>query len=800
MQVPEVWTEAASALLAFLLTYAVHSTILLVAVAGATRFVKAAEWRDVLWKAATVGGIATAALATLSVRLPLVPSAAWTMSGSSVAPGGAARSDVGLVDTMRTGAAAPRSLRAPSAQADTPLSAVGSASGWRSARSGAAVGGGRSGGPSMRDALRAAAQPVSAAAPALVLCWLLIAGIGVARLVRRRGRLFALLADRRPVDTGGPAAAFAAAARAAGLRRRVWLTASAACPLPIAPTSREVCVPERFLTELDIEQQRGALAHEVAHLVRRDPAWVLTLAAVEAIFFFQPLNRLARRRAKEAAEYLCDDAAARAGAGLGLARCLASVAAWLHPSHARALALTSTMAEQRATLVHRVERLLTSGARRRVVHGGRAAGAALVLLLAVATGAPAVTRAHVGNGEAEQPADAPVQRADRGALVAARDTALTAPRPSRQETVVRAPDPAASLRVRWDWALAAAESRQARGFWIAYAFDRPATADQVHLSDSEGVSFPRALSRERPLRRVLGGGPSYERGTIVLLFRFDGRTAASIDRVAHRSTTLDMDFGGLPVFWLGMAEDGQSVPWLEALLEVVAVEALADEIVDGLALHATSSIVLPALAQILETHASEAVRSEAAEGLEYHDVPASLALARATATGDPSAVVRAEAAEAIGGILAPGAAAVLRDLALDSSDPEVRAEAAEAFEEQPADEALPALERIIMSGADTRAESEAVEALAVFGDAALPLLRRTIWEHPASRVRAEAVETLGDIGSDAVLPLLDEVLDRHPDRRVREEALDVLGEMDSPGARRLLRDAARRGGSTRARA
>ena len=38
------------------------------------------------------------------------------------------------------------------------------------------------------------------------------------------------------------------------------------------------------------------LAHEIAHLVRRDPQWLVLARAIEMVFFFQPLNRLARRR------------------------------------------------------------------------------------------------------------------------------------------------------------------------------------------------------------------------------------------------------------------------------------------------------------------------------------------------------------------------------------------------------------------------------------------------------------------------------------------------------------------------
>ncbi len=96
---------------------------------------------------------------------------------------------------------------------------------------------------------------------------------------------------------------------------------------------------------------------------------------LEQLFFFQPLNRLARARMQEVAEFLCDDwAAARNGSGLDVARGLASVAAWLD-GRASSVPLAG-MAEHPSQLLARVTRLLERGAdeveRLRPVARGRA--------------------------------------------------------------------------------------------------------------------------------------------------------------------------------------------------------------------------------------------------------------------------------------------------------------------------------------------------------------------------------------------------------------------------------------------
>jgi hypothetical protein len=83
------------------------------------------------------------------------------------------------------------------------------------------------------------------------------------------------------------------------------------------------------------------------------------------VFFFQPLNRVARAQLHDAAELLCDDwAVRRTGNRVALASCLAHIASWI-VGPARALPATS-MAEGhgRSRLGQRIERLLDEHAMR----------------------------------------------------------------------------------------------------------------------------------------------------------------------------------------------------------------------------------------------------------------------------------------------------------------------------------------------------------------------------------------------------------------------------------------------------
>lgn len=112
---------------------------------------------------------------------------------------------------------------------------------------------------------------------------------------------------------------------------------------------------EQHLTGGEVQ---ALLAHEVAHLVRRDPwcAWIWeTLCTCLA---FQPLNFLARRRWQQAAELLCDDwAVQRNVSAMTLASCLTKIAEWRIN---RRLRLGLAAAGRSGSLTRRVEWLLRS--------------------------------------------------------------------------------------------------------------------------------------------------------------------------------------------------------------------------------------------------------------------------------------------------------------------------------------------------------------------------------------------------------------------------------------------------------
>lgn len=355
-----------STILAWLLTYAIHSTALLSAAWLVTRSRRVGpSSADLLWKLALVGGIITA---TLQLQLDLRPHGTISLP----IPASITSHD-------------PRALE-PTATQPQQIKRVESAAPAVRPRSNEFV--------SVPASVPSPAQSLPAQ-NVVVLAWAALAMSLVLVYVGRRLILIGRLGNRQPVADGPLTSMLRELREQAGYRGAVRLTVAQSISSPVALSWGEICVPEAALTELDCDQQRGLLAHELAHLSRLDPLWLTTASLLERIFFFQPLNRVARREIVIAAEYLSDEWAVRkTGSALPLARCLAKVAEWVQASP---LGVTvAGMAEERSQLVSRVTRLLQSGAERHMGNHRMFAALAVVVLLCTTVMAPGVS-GQIGN-------------------------------------------------------------------------------------------------------------------------------------------------------------------------------------------------------------------------------------------------------------------------------------------------------------------------------------------------------------------------------------------------------------------
>lgn len=325
----------------------------------------------------------------------------------------------------------------------------------------------------LSEVARGIAQPAPARALPLQLSWpavalaLWAAGVlgGALVWLREWRALGRAVRELQPCTDAGLLAEFDAlrADVPALASARLFVGRHVLVPLTLGWTRMRVVVPQRAAIELDPDERRAMLAHELAHARRRDPLWISAARVVEGLTFFQPLNRLARLRLQDEAEFLADRWAIERGVEpLSLASCLTEVAGWI-VSQRRALPVPS-MAARGARLTRRVERLLEE--RRAPLPLRSAPWSVAFLALALGSAAAAVPgrpvrAAQPPRATAQQPAALPVAHAPVAADAGASSASLA----DQFDALANDLDELASdaeereLDARWHQRLAALRSR-----------------------------------------------------------------------------------------------------------------------------------------------------------------------------------------------------------------------------------------------------------------------------------------------------------------------------------------------------
>jgi hypothetical protein len=164
------------------------------------------------------------------------------------------------------------------------------------------------------------------------------------------------LADRSRVSAGPLYERLRVVAAAAG-KEAPGLSVSHRTAGPITLPSGEICVPADVPESLAPAMLDALLAHELAHSLRRDALWLNAALVMEALLFWQPLNRVGRRRLTFLGEIAADDCAVRwTGQPRALVECLVEFAERHYSGPLGEFA--TAMARDDAALLERSRRLL----------------------------------------------------------------------------------------------------------------------------------------------------------------------------------------------------------------------------------------------------------------------------------------------------------------------------------------------------------------------------------------------------------------------------------------------------------
>ena len=331
----------------WLLTVALHGSVFLAAAWLIDRTWRAPPnaWRELMWRVALFGGVITASLQPIAGPSPIA--ARWQLAGAATASTAIApaQTAASVADTQSISFGAPVAAR-HSVVSTPPRQCRRHC--WR-----------------RLPAQRCCSLPLRALKwPAWIVgIWLFGALFALTRVLRSLLNLRRALRDAAPV-THGAAAELAELVEHAAVRAPRLLSLSGIAS-PMATTGARIVAPAWALESLDRRQLRAMLAHELAHVVRRDPEWKVASAFWRALFWFLPAT-FAQRRLDDLAELACDAfAVQQTGNAHGVAECLAACAEHQLADRSRPTGIRPGRRDGRARIVVRPSHRMSS---RRSLH------------------------------------------------------------------------------------------------------------------------------------------------------------------------------------------------------------------------------------------------------------------------------------------------------------------------------------------------------------------------------------------------------------------------------------------------
>lgn len=629
-------------------------------------------------------------------------------------------------------------------------------------------------------------------APFLVVVWLTGVLLLSLRLLGGWRRV------RRLTSSGTVPASSAATARLAtiaaglGVTRTVRLVESAMVQVPavIGWLRPVLLMPLSMGTALSVRDLELLFAHELAHIRRHDYFINVLQTIVETALFYHPAIWWVSRQIREEREHCCDDiAVAFCGDTRAYAEALVRLEGLRQPEPLLAAAANG------GSLLRRVRRLIED---RTNPSDGRARWTALPLAVAALAGIISGTRLDAAPG--------PVTPSMVVAGTTAELQASQQRSNARPDTVIRHAVQDASLGSRIDWARTTARSDRRATYWIGYAIAADPDRGFIYMNrhvpvrTTDGSMFTGSMRFTSAQGLIISGvpldsliGPRKVAETIVLLGYRVENGSATLDRLQLSSGMLPVHFDGRALYWLGDAQDDESIAQMRNLFSEVRSHELKNGVIVTTAAHVDAQVVLAQLRTWLASNDTEEVRARVAEELSQVPLPSAVGLLARTARADRSILVRREAAEALGETEVAGASDTLVRLVNTVEETSVVQEAIEALGERRDPTAFDALVRIVWEEHPVEQQREAVESMGESHDERRTVeVERIALTHRKFEIRREAVETLGELDDAAsAIRVLRDVINQDAVREVREEAVETLGDLDDARAFPLLVELAR---------
>jgi hypothetical protein len=336
--------------------------------------------------------------------------------------------------------------------------------------------------------------------------------------------------------------------------------------------------------------------------------------------------------------------------------------------------------------------------------------------------------------------------------------------------VIRHPGQAGTLAERFEWARREAAGAK-KAFHVGFSIRRLMGEHSMFGTNIEGafgggrtleeMIYGRRPATEKNAAEVPGGAARERKiwKEVAILLKFAAPAASEPSSVGAANLSMSIRFEDIPLYWLGPAEDGESLARLIAHFDKSPVGELRSELIQVIALHQKPDQVIPVLERVINGRDSESLRAEAAEYLGDQTDIRALTILKRLLGAEISAEIRRGVVAGLVELDLPEAADPLIDFALHGRDKEIRNEAIQGLAEKATKKTIGTLEQLAYSDKDTKIQKEAVRALADLPDSTgLSYLIRLAKTHVEPAVRIEAIEALGEFHDPAAVQALVEII------------------------------------------
>jgi HEAT repeat protein len=335
------------------------------------------------------------------------------------------------------------------------------------------------------------------------------------------------------------------------------------------------------------------------------------------------------------------------------------------------------------------------------------------------------------------------------------------------------------------------DAAQARGrtgqtpYWSAYSFDvRPGVAIDPEIREFRGNM--NTMGDTTVFVGTDASGQTVETRSLAIFLLRDP-AANQITRMEIFNLERKREYSGYPVYWLGRANNEESLNYLRAIAAATPLDTLSERAVLGIALH-DDLRVSGMLKNFIQSSANQRIRSSAVYWLGQ--TGGELAFLGSLVRNDAEdRSLRRKAAHAIGESHDRGTMAMIQSLYQDVKDAEVRrsviSAATNSDEEQPA---FAFLLGIAKNDPDWEARRTAARHLGHFQrDDAVDELMKIYANDANVEVKKSALRSLAETKSPKAQARLLEVARSDGNAELRKQAVRVLGERGEAAVDDLLK-------------